>query len=86
MSDPTQELLIQDWTWSTVPAQLLGLAPTWPGDQHVIVGMTAADQGWDGDLVVRRLTAEQALQLADALRARALVIQPPATATQEPRS
>jgi hypothetical protein len=71
MPDPTGMFVIDDWTWSTFPAPQLGVAPTHPDDAYVVVGME------DGpDRQARRLTPAQAIELADELRARALVISP----------
>jgi hypothetical protein len=77
-ADPAAELTIEDWSWSQVPPPLLALAPVHPGDPHMVLGVADPANGVDPDgelaWTPRRLTAEQALQLADELRARVEVM------------
>ncbi len=72
------ELWVEDWSWSQVPPPLLAVAPTKPGDTHITLGVAdpANGVGEDGalDWTPRRLTAEQAVQLANALLGRARVM------------
>lgn len=69
------ELTIQDWTWSQVPPPLLSVVTQ---REHVVIGMADPANGVyeDGSLawIPRRLTPDQADQLADDLHARAAAI------------
>lgn len=75
----TEELTIEDWSWSQVPPPLLAVAPVRPGAQYVVIGFAdpANGVGDNGDLewVPRKLTPVQAIELSEALRSRAEAIQ-----------